>query len=171
MPKFMVIQTMARKRVKQLEEAIEDSSEVKGGQSIYSVAEGKAVSILEAQDQQTLAEWFQKMEMPHESIIPLEFVEKLLEGAHEAIAVDAEEAEEAEDIFAECDWCNAPIYHGNASVDISRNIQQVDSDAITVIHAEALLTLCASCGNRLDEEKLGKALKKPKRWQSVRAAE
>jgi len=159
MPKFMVIQTMSpaaltRERVWQFQEAIQDSSEVIGCQSFYSLAEGKAVSILEAQDQGALAEWFQRMEMPYQSITPVE-----LEGYHGMVAADSEEAEEAEDIFAECEWCNAPIYHGNASVEITRHIQQVDSDEITVINAEALLTLCASCGNRLDEEKIGKALK------------
>src|SRR3990172_7113752 len=171
MPKFMVIQTMSpaaltRERVWQFQEAIQDSSEVIGCQSFYSLAEGKAVSILEAQDQGALAEWFQRMEMPYQSITPVE-----LEGYHGVIAADAEEAEGAEDIFAECEWCNAPIYHGNAAVEITHHIQQVDSDAITVIRAEPLLTLCCDCGNQLDEAGLGKALKEPQRWQVARPTE
>ncbi len=64
------------------------------------------------------------------------------------------------DVFAVCDWCELPIYFGNAEVTVNLNIEQVDRPGdypdgqITVIQSDALLTLCAPCGNRLDREKL-----------------
>lgn len=124
------------------------------------------MSILEAQDQRALAEWFQRMEMPYESISALE-----LEGYQEVITP------EADDTYSECEWCEAPIYYGNASVAILWHIEQVDwNDEIekadvTVIDGDVLLTLCGRCGNRLDEAKLGRALKEPQRWLSVRPTE
>ncbi len=159
MPKFMVIQSMAheamsREQVTRLEEAIQDSSEVGGYRSFYSLAEGRAVSILEAPDKEVLADWFERNEVPYESISALE-----LEGHHKVIFP------EAEDTYWECEWCEASIYRGNASVTILRHIEQVDwnekieNDEVTVIDSSHLLTLCGRCGNRLDQEALTEALR------------
>jgi hypothetical protein len=45
---------------------------VKGYRSFCSLAEGKAVCILEAPDKESVAAWFQKMGMPTDSITALE---------------------------------------------------------------------------------------------------
>jgi hypothetical protein len=77
---------------------------------------------------------------------------------------DDEDEEESgaspDEPFATCDWCKKPIRYGNASVTVSRSIEQVSwneeiEDAeMTVIQSESLLTLCAECGNRLDVDDL-----------------
>lgn len=70
-----------------------------------------------------------------------------------------------EQVFALCDWCGTPIHYGNAQVTVVRNVEQVErtpedpDGAITVIESDALLTLCAGCGNRLDREALQVALR------------
>jgi hypothetical protein len=68
------------------------------------------------------------------------------------------------DVFAECAWCGRPIRYGNAAVTVTRSIEQVDwneqleDGAITVIESDALLVLCAGCGNRLDLERVRRFL-------------
>lgn len=63
---------------------------------------------------------------------------------------------EQEGVFAECDWCGAKIRYGNACLTIEENIEQIQWGAevsnVNVIEADSLLTLCASCGNRLSIE-------------------
>ncbi|MEA2625058.1 MAG: hypothetical protein QOD06_1103 [Candidatus Binatota bacterium] len=77
-----------------------------------------------------------------------------------------ETAASADEPFASCDWCKKPIQYGNASVTVSRSIEQVNwneeiVDAeVTVIQSESLLTLCAECGNRLDVEDLREDLER-----------
>ena len=45
---------------------------MKGYRSFCSLAEGKAVCILEAPDKQAAADWFQKMGMPTDSVTEVE---------------------------------------------------------------------------------------------------
>lgn len=77
-------------------------------------------------------------------------------------------------VFEACDWCGKSIYYGNALVSINRNIEQVDEEdsrsgsVITVIQAEPLLTLCAACGNRLDDAVL-RDLLKPTTHEALKA--
>ena len=77
MPKFMGIHTLppggiTAEQVRQLAQASQQDPVVKGYRSFCSLAEGKAVCILEAPDKQSVAAWFQKMGMPTDSITALE---------------------------------------------------------------------------------------------------
>jgi hypothetical protein len=68
----------------------------------------------------------------------------------------------SEDIYGICDWCGFLINHGNAQVTVTRNIEQVGQDAdagIAMIESNVLLTLCARCGNRLDQHALQSLLR------------
>jgi len=64
-----------------------------------------------------------------------------------------------------CDCCGCEIKTGNAQVDLSLRIAQVDwseeydDDVQTTIYGESLFTFCAACGNRMSEERLGDALR------------
>lgn len=50
-----------------------------------------------------------------------------------------------------CSVCEGSIYSGNACVDVTRRVEQVQSvdgrSSITVIDADVLATFCADCGN------------------------
>ncbi|MFN8179293.1 MAG: hypothetical protein U0167_15280 [bacterium] len=60
---------------------------------------------------------------------------------------------------SQCTWCGKPIDYGNAAVAIMHMIKQDERDGTTtVIQAESLITLCGSCGNRLDADALTEAL-------------
>jgi uncharacterized protein DUF4242 len=77
MPKFMGIHTLppdgfTAEQVQQLAQAAQQDPVVKGYRSFCSLAEGKAVCILEAPDKESVAAWFQKMGMPTDSITALE---------------------------------------------------------------------------------------------------
>jgi predicted RNA-binding Zn-ribbon protein involved in translation (DUF1610 family) len=58
-------------------------------------------------------------------------------------------------IYTQCDWCGREIAYGNASVAITRNVEQVDNTKdeaegiATVIDSDIVLTLCPRCGNKL----------------------
>lgn len=89
--------------------------------------------------------------------------------------LEREQTMETEKTFFDaCDWCGKSICYGNALVTVNRNIEQVDEDdnpsgsVITVIQAEPLLTLCAECGNRLDDEVL-RDLLKPTTHEALKA--
>jgi hypothetical protein len=76
-PKFMGIHTLppdgfTAEQVRQLAQASQQDPVVKGYRSFCSLAEGKAVCILEAPDKGSVAAWFQKMGMPTDSITTLE---------------------------------------------------------------------------------------------------
>jgi hypothetical protein len=77
MPKFMGIHTLppggfTSEQVKQLAQAAQQDPVVKGYRSFSSLAEGKAVCILEAPDKQAVASWFARMGMPTDSVTELE---------------------------------------------------------------------------------------------------
>lgn len=85
MAKFMGIHTlppggMTREQVSQFAQAAQQDSTLQGYRSFINLSEGKAVCIMEAPDKETVANWFQKMKMPYDSITQLE-----LEGDHGAI--------------------------------------------------------------------------------------
>jgi len=69
-----------------------------------------------------------------------------------------------DDIFTSCDKCHQPIRFGNALVTVNRNVEQVDSTTdhpdgdITVIDMEVLLSLCATCGNKITEASIRSVL-------------
>lgn len=62
-------------------------------------------------------------------------------------------------LFEYCDKCGKEIKYGNACMEVSRQVQQVDRDFITVIDSDPLLTVCATCGNRLWPEKIREHLR------------
>jgi hypothetical protein len=72
-----------------------------------------------------------------------------------------------EDTYTTCEWCDAPISYGNATVTINKNIEQMDrtdehpDGIVTVIQSDVVTTLCGSCGNRLNIEALRKMLSTP----------
>ena len=77
MPKFMGIHTlppggMTREQTDQFARAAQHDPVVKGYRSFRSLAEGRAVCILETPDKQAAADWFQKMGMPTDSVTALE---------------------------------------------------------------------------------------------------
>jgi hypothetical protein len=77
MAKFMGIHTLppggfTREQVSQMSQASQNDPVVRGYRSFCSLAEGKAVCILEAPDKESVAAWFQKMGMPTDSITELE---------------------------------------------------------------------------------------------------
>jgi hypothetical protein len=77
MPKFMGIHTlppggMTREQIDQMAQAAQSDPVVKGYRSFCSLAEGKAVCILEAPDKQAASDWFQKMGMPTDSVTAVE---------------------------------------------------------------------------------------------------
>ena len=77
MPKFMGIHTFPPNafnmdQVGQLAKAAQSDSAVRGYRSFLSLAEGKAVCILEAPDRNSVAAWFRKMNMPTDSITELD---------------------------------------------------------------------------------------------------
>jgi uncharacterized protein DUF4242 len=77
MPKFMGVHTlpagaMSREQVQKMAQASQQDPVVKGYRSFCSLAEGKAVCILEAPNKEAVAAWFQKMGMPTDSITEVE---------------------------------------------------------------------------------------------------
>ena len=77
MPKFMGIHTLppggvSREQIDLLAQAAQNDPVVKGYRSFCSLAEGKAVCILEAPDKQAAADWFAKVGMPTDSITAVE---------------------------------------------------------------------------------------------------
>ena len=77
MPKFMGIHTFPPNafnmdQVCQLAKAAQSDAKVRGYRSFLSLAEGKAVCILEGPDRSAVADWFRKMNMPTDSITELD---------------------------------------------------------------------------------------------------
>jgi hypothetical protein len=85
MPKFMGIHTLppgglTREQVNQFAQASQEDPTVKGYRSFLNLSEGKAVCIIEAPNKEDVAAWFQKMQMPCDSITQLQ-----LEGEYGVI--------------------------------------------------------------------------------------
>jgi hypothetical protein len=77
MPKFMGIHTLppggvTREQIDLMAQAAQADPVVKGYRSFCSLAEGKAVCILEAPDRQAAVDWFQKVGMPTDSVTAVE---------------------------------------------------------------------------------------------------
>jgi hypothetical protein len=77
MPKFMSSHSVPpgmirREQVSQLAEAAQNDPAIKPYRSFLNLAEGKIFCVMEAPDKQTLAAWFQKMQMPCDDITPVE---------------------------------------------------------------------------------------------------
>lgn len=77
MPKFMGIHTLppggfTREQVNQFAQAAQQDPTVRGYRSFANLSEGKVVCIFETPNKDALANWFQKMGMPYDSITQLE---------------------------------------------------------------------------------------------------
>jgi hypothetical protein len=77
MPKFMSSHTMPagalkREQVEQLARAALGDTVVKPYRSFLNLAEGKVFCVMEAPGKEALAAWFGKMQMPCDSITPVE---------------------------------------------------------------------------------------------------
>ena len=77
MPKFMSSHTLPagalkREQVDRLAEAARNDPVVKPYRSFLNLSEGKVFCVMEAPDREALAAWFGKMQMPCDSITPVE---------------------------------------------------------------------------------------------------
>jgi hypothetical protein len=77
MPKYMGMHTFpqgafSRDQLTQMAQAAQHDPEVRGYRSFVNLSEGKAVCIMEAANQQTVQNWFTKMGMPCDSLVPVE---------------------------------------------------------------------------------------------------
>jgi hypothetical protein len=82
MHRFMCTHTvpggaMTRDQVCQLAEAAQHDPNVHGYRSFINLSEGKACCILDADSRQSISAWFQKMGLPFDSIVEVEY-----EGDH-----------------------------------------------------------------------------------------
>jgi len=53
-------------------EAAQQEQNVRGYRSFFNLTEGKAWCVLESEDRQAIVAWFQKMGIPHDSVVPVE---------------------------------------------------------------------------------------------------
>jgi hypothetical protein len=77
MPKFMSSHTvpagaLTREQINQIAQAAQNDPTVQPYRSFSNLSEGKIVCIMQAPDEQALATWFQKMQMPCDSITAVE---------------------------------------------------------------------------------------------------
>ena len=77
MPKFMSSHTapagaLTREQINQMAQAAQNDPTVQPYRSFLNLSEGKIVCIMQAPDEQALATWFQKMQMPCDSITAVE---------------------------------------------------------------------------------------------------
>jgi hypothetical protein len=77
MPKFMSSHTvpagaMKRENVDQLAQAAKSDPAIKPHRSFCNLSEGKIMCVMEAPDKQTLAAWFEKMQVPCDGITLVE---------------------------------------------------------------------------------------------------
>ena len=77
MAKFMSSHTlppgaMKREQVSQLAEAAKSDPVIKPYRSFCNLSEGKIMCVMEAPSKQALADWFKKMNVPCDNIVPVE---------------------------------------------------------------------------------------------------
>jgi len=78
MHKFMALHTFpagafTHEQVCQIAEASQHEESVRGYRSFLNLTEGKVVCVWEANDRESVAAWFQKMGIPYDYIVPVEF--------------------------------------------------------------------------------------------------
>jgi len=78
MHKFMALHTLpagafTHEQVCQIAEAGQHEQSVRGYRSFLNLTEGKVCCILEANDRESVVAWFQKMRIPYDSIVAVEF--------------------------------------------------------------------------------------------------
>jgi hypothetical protein len=77
MPKFMSVHTMPagsmkREQVNQMAQAAANDPVVRPYRSFLNLSEGKVLCIMEAPSKEVLAAWYKKMQVPCDSIVPVE---------------------------------------------------------------------------------------------------
>ena len=77
MPKFMSAHTVPpgsiqREQIDQMAQAAQQDGTVRPYRSFMSLASGHVMCVMEAPDEQSLAAWFEKMQMPVDFIAPVE---------------------------------------------------------------------------------------------------
>ncbi len=77
MAKYMSSHTMPagalnREQVNQMAEAAQNDATVRPYRSFLNLSEGKVFCVMEAPNEEALAAWFQKMEIPFDYITPVE---------------------------------------------------------------------------------------------------
>lgn len=77
MPKFMRSHsvpggTLTREQINQIAQVAQNDPIMKPYRSFLNLTEGKIVCIMQAPDERSLATWFQKMQMPCDSITAVE---------------------------------------------------------------------------------------------------
>jgi hypothetical protein len=77
MPRFLCVHTvppnsLSNEQINQVAQAAQKDPVVNGYRSFCSLSEGKIVCIMDAPDKESISSWFKKMEVPCDSISPLE---------------------------------------------------------------------------------------------------
>ena len=85
MRKFMCVHTLpaggfAYKDICGVADALQHESHLRGYRSFFNLSDGKGLCVLEADDRETLANWFHDKEIPYDYILPVE-----LEGEYGTI--------------------------------------------------------------------------------------
>ncbi len=60
-------------QLKQMAQAGQNDPTIRGYRSFVNLSQGKAVCVVDAPDKLTLSAWFRKMELPFDSITPVEY--------------------------------------------------------------------------------------------------
>lgn len=63
---------ITREQVNQIAQAAQSDPVVKPYRSFLNLSEGHLMCVMEAPDKEALAAWFKKMQMPCDSIVPVE---------------------------------------------------------------------------------------------------
>ena len=77
MPKFMSTHSVPpgavqRQQIDQMAEAARTDPVIQPYKSFLNLSEGKIMCVMEAPDKEALASWFQKMQMPCDTIVQVE---------------------------------------------------------------------------------------------------
>ena len=63
---------LTHEQVCQVSEASQHETDVRGYRSFFNLTEGKAWCVLEATDREAVVAWFKKLDIPFDSILPVE---------------------------------------------------------------------------------------------------
>ena len=64
--------TLTQEQACQVSEASQHETDVRGYRSFLNLTEGKVWCVIEATDREAVVAWFKKMEIPYDSILPVE---------------------------------------------------------------------------------------------------
>ena len=78
MPRFLCthslpVDVFTRKQVREMIEAGQHEATLKGYRSFLNFTEGKACTIIDAPDRETILAWFRQMRIPFDAIVAVEF--------------------------------------------------------------------------------------------------